>query len=296
MAPSAIWVTTLPFIAPYSWDGILAYLAKRAIPGVEAVSATAYRRSVTIDGAAAVIEARMEPGGRGLIITCATDCDSHIKRLRRQFDLDAEPAVIDDHLAADPLLAPLVARHPGLRVPGAWDPFELAVRAMVGQQVSVAGATTLSGRIAERFGTPLAGGLGDETLLYLFPPAERLADADLSSIGMPGKRALAISGLARAVAGGDIDLMRRGGLDEATERLCALPGIGPWTAHYIALRGLGYTDAFPAGDLGLQRAAAVDGGRLSARDLTAMAERWRPWRAYAALHLWTSLLLRRQFT
>ena len=281
------WVSTLPFTPPYSWDSFRAYHARRAIPGVEAVSATSYRRSALIGGAAAIIDAR--PGANGLTVSCNIPCDSHVERLRRQFDLDADPAVIDSHLAADPLLAPLVARHPGLRVPRAWDPFELAVRAMVGQQVSVAGATTVTGRIAARYGVALANRMGGGELRYLFPTAARLADADTASLAMPGKRALAIIGLARAVAGGAIDLDRMGGLDEAIERLCALPGIGPWTAHYIAMRGLAMSDAFPAGDLGLQRAAAADGGRLSAAELIARAEPWRPWRAYAALHLWTSL-------
>ena len=275
------WVATLPFNGPYSWGHMLGYLVKRAIPGVEAVSANAYRRSMRVDGGAAILDVRLDAGGACLTVSCNLPCDSHIDRLRRQFDLDADSAAIDRHLAADPLLAPLVARNPGLRVPKAWDPFELAVRAMVGQQVSVAGATTVTGRIARRFGTPLENSDGD--LRYLFPTAAQLAEADMASLGMPGKRALAIKGLAKAVADGDIALDGAAGLDEAVEQLCALPGIGPWTAHYIAMRGLGEADAFPAGDLGLQRAAAAD-----ARELTAMAEKWRPWRAYAALHLWSS--------
>ena len=289
MAPSGRWVSSLPFIPPYPWDTILAYLRKRAIPGVEAVSAGAYRRSAMIDGAAAIIEARPGRNGISLTVSCRVSCDSHVDRLRRQFDLAADPAVIDGHLAQDPWLAPLVARHPGLRVPQAWDPFELAVRAIVGQQVSVAGATTIAGRIAQRFGTPLANDIGDGELGYLFPTAERLADADMASLGMPGRRARTIKDFAAAVAGGDIALDGAGGLDETIERLCTLPGIGPWTAHYIAMRALGEPDAFPAGDLGLRRAAGLPGGRLSADQLTERAEEWRPWRAYAALHLWTSL-------
>lgn len=273
---------TLPFNAPYPWNQILAYLIARAIPGVEAVSATAYRRSVRIDGSAAILDVRLGADGQCLTVSCTVPCDGHIDRLRRQFDLDADSAAIDRRLAADPLLAPLVARNPGLRVPGAWDPFELAVRAMVGQQVSVAGATTVTGRIARRFGTPLENPDGD--LRYLFPTPQQLAEADMASLGMPGKRALAIVGLAKAVAEGDIALDGAGGLDDAVERLCALPGIGPWTAHYIAMRALGEADAFPAGDLGLRRAAAVD-----TKELSAMAENWRPWRAYAAQHLWMSL-------
>ena len=204
MAPFHPWVSDLPFNAPYSWDPILAYLIKRAIPGVEAVSATAYRRSVRIGDSAAILDVRLDAGGACLTVSCNLPCDSHIDRLRRQFDLDADSAAIDRHFAADPLLAPMVARNPGLRVPKAWDPFELAVRAMVGQQVSVAGATTVTGRIARRFGTPLENGDGD--LRYLFPTPAQLAEADMASLGMPGKRALAIKGLAKAVAEGDIAL------------------------------------------------------------------------------------------
>lgn len=285
--PSRPWTTTLPFIAPYSWDQMLAYLGKRAIPGVELVSGSVYRRSVLIDGDPAILEAGPGRDGKRLTISCTIPGESHVDRFRDQFDLDADPAEIHDRLAADPLLAPLIARNPGLRVPKAWDPFELAVRAIVGQQVSVAGATTVTGRIAQRFGMALA--IGDGALSHLFPTAERLADADLSSIGMPGKRARTITGFAAAVADGDLLLNNTAGLDETINRLCALPGIGPWTANYIAMRGLGYADAFPAGDLGLQYAAARDGGRLNAKELGAMAENWRPWRAYAALHLWTSL-------
>lgn len=281
------WVATLPFIPPYSWDSMLGYLQTRAIPGVEAVSQTAYRRSVRVGGGAAILDVRLDAGGECLTVSCSRPCVAHMGRLRRQFDLDADPAVIDDHLAADPLLAPLVARRPGLRLPGAWDPFELAVRAMVGQQISVAGASTITGRIARRFGTPLENGDGD--LRYLFPTAAQLAETDMASLGMPGKRALAIVGLAKAVAEGDIALDGAAGLDEAVERLCALPGIGPWTAHYIAMRALGEADAFPAGDLGLRHAAGLPGGRLSARELSELAENWRPWRAYAAIYLWTSL-------
>ena len=281
------WAAALAFKPPYPWGPMLSYLARRAIPGVEVVSQTVYRRSIRVDGGDAILDVRLDGDGTSLSVSCDRPGGPDLDRLRRQFDLDADPAVIDSHLAADPLLAPLVARHPGLRVPGAWDPFELAVRAMVGQQISVAAATTVTGGIARRYGSPLVNPDGDPR--FLFPTAARLAEAEAESLGMPGKQALAIVGLAKAVAAGDIALDGAGGLDRTIGRLCALPGIGPWTAHYIAMRALREPDAFPAGDLGLQRAAGLPGGRLSAKQLSELAENWRPWRAYAAMHLWTSL-------
>lgn len=276
----------LEFRRPYPWDWLISFLERRAIPGVEEVAGGAYRRTVAVDGAATVIEVRPGPGGQCLVASCDRPIGRFAGRLRRQFDLDADPAAIDGHLSADALLAPMVAARPGLRVPRAWDPFELAVRAIVGQQVSVAAATTVTGRIAERFGTPLAG--GDGTLTHLFPTPERLASADVASAGMPGKRGETIAGLARAVAAGEVELGGAQGLDGVVERLCALPGIGPWTANYIAMRGLGEADAFPIGDLGLARALEARGEPADPVSVAARAEAWRPWRAYATMHLWAA--------
>lgn len=227
--------------APFAWEAILRWLGARAIPGIERVDDDVYRRGrvrALHDGVAVITN-----GAR--------------TRIRRLFDLDADPAAIAAVLGRDPMLGPLLARLPGVRVPGAWDPFELAVRAIVGQQVSVAGARTLLGRIAAR-----CGGLS----------AERLADAEID--GMPRKRAETIRHLARAVIAKEIDLAR--------DDLTRVSGIGPWTASYIALR-LGDADAFPAGDLVLRRHA----GNLTPRELEKKAERWRPFRGYAAMLLWT---------
>ena len=276
----------LEFRRPYPWDWLIGFLERRAIPGVEEVAGGAYRRTVAVDGTATVIEVRPGPGGRCLVASCERPIGRFAGRLRRQFDLDAEPAAIDGHLSADALLAPLVAARPGLRVPGAWDPFELAVRAIVGQQVSVAAATTVTGRIAGRFGKALA--VGDGTLRCLFPTPDRLADADVAAAGMPGKRGNTIAGFARAVAAGEVELDGALGLDALVARLCALPGIGPWTANYIAMRGLGEADAFPIGDLGLVRALEARGEAVSDKDIARRAEAWRPWRAYATMHLWSA--------
>jgi AraC family transcriptional regulator of adaptative response / DNA-3-methyladenine glycosylase II len=190
-----------------------------------------------------------------------------VERIRRLFDLAAEPSRIEAHLSKDPLLPPKLARRPGLRLPGAWSPFELAVRAVLGQQISVKGASTIADRIAARYGTN-----------GLFPAADILATADIEECGVVRSRASTI----RALAGSGLDWERVGNSDSFLEKLLALPGIGPWTAQYIAMRAFGEPDAFPAGDLVLQRAA----GCRNARELEERAEAWRPWRAYAAIHLW----------
>jgi AraC family transcriptional regulator of adaptative response / DNA-3-methyladenine glycosylase II len=286
---------TLPYVPPYDWDAVLAYRAARAIPGVETVDDGRYRRS--IDGG--VLEVEPAPAGTrmndrpSLVLRLwlpeANGLDRLVARARRMLDLEADPLAIADHLGHDRALARRVTRSPGMRIPGAWDPFELAVRAVLGQQVSVAAATTLAGRLVTSFGAPLAapraGGL-----THVFPPAARLAEAGegrIQAIGLTRSRAATLAGLARAAADGTLVLDGARGLEATIEGLCALPGIGPWTAHYVALRGLLEPDAFPAGDLGLRKALAPRGGApLSEAALLARAERWRPWRGYAAIHLW----------
>jgi AraC family transcriptional regulator of adaptative response / DNA-3-methyladenine glycosylase II len=213
-----------------------------------------------------------------------------IARVRRVFDLAADPVMIGAHLSQDLVLAPLVAARPGLRVPGAWDGFELAVRAILGQQITVAAATRLAGHLVASFGERIADPAAlDLGLTHVFPTPARLAAGDLSVIGMPNTRRLALSSLAAAVVADPLIFGPRRSLEEAVAQLRALPGIGEWTAQYIAMRELREPDAFPAADIGLMRAMSdARGVRPSPAALLTHAEQWRPWRAYAALHLWAS--------
>ena len=213
-----------------------------------------------------------------------------IARVRRVFDLAADPLAIGAHLSQDPVLAPLVAAHPGLRVPGAWDGFELAVRAILGQQITVTAAAKLAGKLVLSFGErivdPAALGHG---LTHVFPTPQQLVGADLATVGMPKARQIALSSLAEAVAADPLIFGPLRSLEEAIAQLRSLAGVGEWTAQYIAMRELREPDAFPATDIGLMRAMSDgSGARPSPAELLAYAERWRPWRAYAALHLWAS--------
>lgn len=284
-------VLRLPYAPPYDWQAVHAFLATRAIPGVEDARDGRYRRTLAIGDVHGAIEVAPCAGANAVRVAIRVSdvavLSDVVARVRRVFDLEAEPRAIAEHLAHDPLLAPLVAARPGLRVPGGWDGFELAVRAILGQQVSVVGARTLAGRLVERFGTPLAGAYG-ECLTHAFPTPARLAEADPAALGVPRSRGEALRALARA-ARDDARLFGTAqSLDDAVARLRALPGIGEWTAQYVALRALREPDAFPADDLGLQRALEdEDGRRPPARQLLLRAEAWRPWRAYAAQHLWT---------
>jgi AraC family transcriptional regulator of adaptative response / DNA-3-methyladenine glycosylase II len=293
-APETAAITLrLPFTPPYNWPAMMAFLKPRAIPGVELVEPERYSRTFAIEGALGTIEVVPVAGASCLRATirapAVTALATVVGRLRRLFDLDADTTVIESHLARAPRLAPAIAARPGLRVPGAWDHFELAIRAMLGQQVSVAAATTLAGRLAATYGEAIPASAGGRAGLdRLFPRPQALATADLAAIGMPGARARAIAALAAAMVA-DNDLLRPFDTLEATiARLRRLPGIGSWTAQYIAMRALREPDAFPASDLGLLRAMATAEGRPSPAALLATAEAWRPWRAYAALHLWMS--------
>jgi AraC family transcriptional regulator of adaptative response / DNA-3-methyladenine glycosylase II len=267
---------------------MLAFLAMRAIPRIERVANGRYERSLGIGGAVGVI--RVEPAAKHRIAVSVrfpkiSALPAIIARVRRVFDLAADPAAIGAHLARDPALASLVATRPGLRVPGAWDGFELAIRAVLGQQITVAGAIRLAGRLVAAHGEPLA--LPDGDLTHAFPRPEVLAAADLAPLGMPRSRAATLSGVAAALVADPDLLSAHRGLDEAVQRLRAIRGIGEWTAQYIALRQLREPDAFPAADIGLVRALADSDGKRPAYDeVLARAEKWRPWRAYAAQHLW----------
>ncbi|MDX6660917.1 MAG: AraC family transcriptional regulator, partial [Solirubrobacteraceae bacterium] len=270
----------LPFQGPLAWGDMLAYLAARAIPGVEHVEGDTYRRTIEVRGDPGVLE--LSPGDTDHLLLRAHlphwDGLIHLaQRARRIMNLDADIDEAVASLRADAALRLLVRARPGLRPPGTWDPFETGVRAIVGQQVSVSGATTITGRLVQRCGTPVPG-LAAIGLSHVFPSAETLAGADLSGLGLTTARAAAIGAFAAAVAHGDIHLDRSLGLDALTASIAAVPGLGPWTAQYLALR-LGEADAFPATDLVLRRAVDAIGGDPS---------RWRPWRAYAAIHLWTA--------
>lgn len=285
-ADGAAFSLLLPYRAPFDWDGLLAFFAGRAIPGVEWVEDGRYGRTIALDGATGTIEVGHDPARSAVRATIdfprPTALPVIIARIRRLFDLAADPSAIGSHLSADPVLAPLVAARPGLRVPGAWDGFELGVRAILGQQISVGAATKLIGRLATRWGTTTDSGRS------VFPSPARLSTADVASLGMPQARGDAVVALARAVVTDPRLFDARQDLDTAITTLCGLPGIGPWTANYIAMRALRESDAMPTGDVGLLRALTADGQRPTADELTARAESWRPWRAYAALHLWAS--------
>lgn len=276
----------LAYRPPYDWDGIARFLARRAIPGVERVDAADYARTLALPDGPAVVHVRPIEGDTALelrIQGAAPAARPHVTATaRRCFDLAADPARIRRGLGSDPLLGPLVRRRPGLRIPGVWDPFECAVRAIVGQQVSVAAGRTLAARLVARSGA--AAPPGTRGLTHVFPTPEAVASADLTGLGLTTARGEALKALARAVANGSLDLTAA--THDVTAALAALPGIGPWTAQYVALRGLGEPDAFPTADLVVRKMAAGDGPPLTARALEARAEAWRPWRGYAVLHLW----------
>ncbi|MEL1265101.1 DNA-3-methyladenine glycosylase 2 family protein [Pseudoxanthomonas putridarboris] len=289
----------LGYRPPYDFAAMLDFLRGRALPGVEAVDADSYTRVIgtadapgwlrvsawdgAADGHALKLQLHGAEPARLLGI---------VNRLRRMFDLDADPQAIATALAGDARLRPLLKKRPGLRLPSGWDGFEIAVRAVIGQQVSVAAARTLTARLAQHHGTPLPLPF-DGGLTHLFPMPEALVDTDLTRIGLTRARADTIRGMSRALLEGRVDFRAERTLEDFTARWVALPGIGPWTANYMALRALGHPDAFPADDLVLQKAvpakpasAKAGGERMTARALTARAEAWRPWRAYAVIHLW----------
>jgi AraC family transcriptional regulator of adaptative response / DNA-3-methyladenine glycosylase II len=280
----------LPYREPYDAAAMLGFLARRAVPGVETVDADGYRRSLRLPHGPATMALQVSPGAASARLRLTDKRDSAAAKglARRLLDLDADPAAITAVLGADPLLAPLVAGRPGVRVPGHVDGFELAVRAILGQQVTVTGAATLAGRIVAKLGEPL-GALADDGVSRLFPTPAAMAADDLSGIGLTGARITALRALAAAMAAGSLVLAP--GADPALTRrqLLALPGIGPWTCAYVAMRALADPDDIPVTDLGIRQAMTRLGAESDARSIARQAERWRPWRSYAALQLWTSL-------
>jgi len=282
----------LAYRPPFAWQPLLDFLAMRATAGVEAVSGNAYYRGVEIEGHQGWLKVENLAEKNSLLVTLPTTLTpvlmNVLARLRHMFDLDANPQVIAEQLSSDPRLAPLIAENPGLRVPGAWDGFELAVRAVLGQQVSVRGASTLAARLAQTFGEPTA--MPHEAIRCTSPGAKALAAATpekIASIGLPLKRAATLHALARAVAAGELRLHAGADAEATVEKLKAIGGIGDWTAQYIVMRALRWPDAFPAGDLGLRKALG-EVGPIREAQLLRLAEKWRPWRAYAAVYLWSS--------
>lgn len=281
---------------PYDLAAMLAFLRGRALPGVERVDQDSYARVIAAPGddpAATPGWLRVSawPGGEHALKlelhgAASTRLLDTVTRLRRMFDLDADPQAIAQALSASPRLRPLLKSHPGLRLPSGWNGFEIAVRAVIGQQVSVAAARTLTARLAQQFGTPLPEGIAVPGLEHRFPTPLALADADLTRIGLTRARVDTVRTVACALLDGRVDFRSERTLDDFVARWVALPGIGPWTAQYIAMRGLGHPDAFPTDDLVLRRAASTDGDTLGSKALAACADAWRPWRAYAVIHLW----------
>ena len=280
---------TLAYQPPYDWDAMLGFLAARAVVGMETVVDGVYSRSIGLRGVQGTVSVW---AGAGDALEVELDCPDPAvvpeitQRLRRMFDLDADLALMHRHLANDPLLAPLIAERPGLRVPGAWDGLELAFRAVLGQQITVVAAIRLAGKLLAHYGAPLRSRVPG--LTHVFPEAGVLATADLAALGMPKSRGRTLSSVAQALL--DDPLLFEPGREGGVARLLALHGIGEWTAQYIALRQLRDMDGFPHGDIGLLRALEVlEGVRPAARELVNRAEAWRPFRGYAAQVLWTSL-------
>jgi len=282
---------SLSYVPPYDWEAIRRFFAARAIPGVEVASDSRYARTIELDGARGTIVVSPSTTKKNALTATirfpvVSALPAIVARLRRMFDLDADVRMIHATLGQDALLAGLIGERPGLRVPGAWDPFELAVRAILGQQITVAAARGLAAKLVATYGHALDAEASAEGLTHVFPSARRLAKVDSARLGMPRARASALAACAWIVAKEPRLFDPTRSRDETLATLRALPGIGEWTAQYIALRALRDPDAFPASDIGILRGAAENGVRPTPAALLARAEAWRPWRAYAAQHLW----------
>ncbi len=280
----------LPYRPPFSFSKLLRYLEPRGIPGVEEISARLYRRTVSFGENTGCIEVRKIPHESALSLHIPGQLQAQIAmiatRVQRLFDLRSDLNNIRAQLRKDTNLRefPALAH---VRLPGAFDPFEMAVRAILGQQVSVKGASTIAGRLAAGAGTQVQG--GSSTLTHTFPTAKQLAQIEIGAIGIPRKRALAITELAVAVAKGHVDLSPAADVAHTRQALLDLPGIGPWTTDYICMRAMSQPDFFPTGDLGLQKAMAQHPSeRVTEKELRTLSQTWRPWRSYAAMAIWMS--------
>ena len=287
----------LPFREPFDAEGMLRFLGTRAVGGVEHFDGETYRRTLRLPHGAGTVA--LSDGGDHVLCVLRLedlrDLGTAVQRCRRLLDLDADPAAVAGVLGADPLLGPLVRRSPGRRVPGSVDGAELAFRAVLGQQVSVAGARTLAGRLVARCGEPLPESLAaeDDGPTHLFPGPAGVVGADLDGLGVPAARARGPAWPGTRFGDSSISLDPGSDREEVERQLLGLRGIGPWTASYVAMRALGDPDAFLPTDLGVRQAVQKLGHAGDRRSVAALAERWRPWRAYATQHLWASLGERR---
>jgi AraC family transcriptional regulator of adaptative response / DNA-3-methyladenine glycosylase II len=284
----------LAYRPPLAFGPLMSFLGERAIPGVERFDGRTFRRSMrTPTGRLAVIGLTPDPEGEFVTLHAPIDDPSDlavvVQAARRLLDLDTDPAPIDDLLARDRALRPGVLSTPGLRMPGAIDGFELAVRAVLGQQVSVRAARTFAGRIALAAGTPVAADRTVDGVTHTFPTAEQLSVAPLDAIGLTGRRRATLQRLSQLVADGDLDLSGHADRETTLDTLLSIPGVGPWTASYVAMRALRDPDAFPASDLGIRAGFEALGLSTSSGAIERRAQRWRPWRGYAVMHIWRAL-------
>lgn len=277
----------LSYHAPFDWPRLLRFLHARSVKGVEMVRADAYLRTVQVGSHVGWISVRDEPGERALVVESSPSLTptlpTLLDRLRDLFDLRARPDLISAHFARDPLLATAVALRPGLRVPGAFNGFELAARAILGQQITVKAATTIAGRFAAELGEPIETPYAE--LTHLSPVASRVAAATgdaIATLGIIQARARSIIAIAKEMESGRLTLQAGAQPEAVIEQLVELPGIGAWTAHYIAMRALRWSDAFPKEDIAVRNAL----GRVSAARAEELSQPWRPWRSYATIHLW----------
>lgn len=285
-------VLKLSYRPPYDWEALLAFLEARLVEGIEMVENGVYYRTLRIEDCHGWVAVSHEADNNQISMDISLESVEYlmasVNRLRCLFNLDTDPQVINSVFRSDELLGPLIEKSPGMRMPGAWSPFEYSIRAILGQQVSVSAATTIAGRIAEKYGT--APSIDTPAgLTRIFPFIEELAEADFDGLGLTKRRRATLMALVKAVAEKRVSMDPGQDLDNFVRDMTAIPGIGPWTAHYTAMRGFAHPDAFPESDLGILKALEKNGVRPKPAEAGKIAEKWRPWRAYAAFLLWSNL-------
>jgi AraC family transcriptional regulator of adaptative response / DNA-3-methyladenine glycosylase II len=281
---------TLNYQTPFDWPMMLAFFRHRQIPGIEQVTDT-YQRTVALKQCRGWLEVKPIVGKNALQLSLQlndySEINQIITRVRRMFDLDANMVEIAKHFTTDPIINPLFQQFNGLRLPGCWDIFEFSIRAILGQQISVKAATTLAGRIAAKHGEKLA--LEPPNLNLAFPTPKALNNADFTEIGVTKTRHQTLTNWVAYFQDNEAEFQSPIDLSSFEKTLCQIKGIGPWTANYIAMRGLSLPDAFPAADLGIIKALNINENKPTIKQIAVMAQAWQPWRAYAAIYLWQSL-------